>query len=486
MTSLRNKASKAFIWDLLGNYGGQVSYFVITVFLARLLSPVEFGLVGMSMVFIAILNVFKDLGFASALIQNPDNTKLTYSSVFWVNIIAGALLTLLVFLAAPLIGWFYENDQIIIIVRLLSFTFLLSSLNIVQVTILKKRLNFKRLTLIQLGSLLFSGIIAIAAAYWGLGVFSLVIQQLLAILISMSLLWKVSEWKPSFDFSKKEVKKLTGFSVYVFFGQFVNQIFKQLDTLIVGKLFSPATLGFFSRAESINSLISKNSVSTFNRVFFPVLSTIRDDDERFEKIFLKVLNIVSTISIFLTGVFFLSGEELIIFLFGEKWQPSVFIFEVLIIKGFSYPISAMVVNAFFAKGKSKENFHYGNIRRVTQLIQLGIAWVFGFNAFLYAIVGVSIFNWLLNTYFVRRTLGISFWSQIALVLKPLIVAAILVLMLSYLLPSGFSYLLSITAVSLFSFGFIVYVYFFEKNLVIEIQYYFKAAWNKFGGYLKKR
>jgi len=486
MSSLRNKASKAFAWDLVGNYGGQISYFIITIFLARLLSPEEFGLVGMSMVFIAILNVFKDLGFASALIQNPDNTALTYSSVFWVNIIAGAVLTLLVFLAAPLIGWFYENDQIVIIVRLLSFTFLLSSFNIVQVTILKKGLNFKRLTLIQLGSMLFSGITAIAAAYWGLGVFSLVIQQLLAILLSLTLLWKVSEWKPSFDFSKKEVKKLTGFSVYVFSGQFVNQIFKQLDTLIVGKLFSAATLGFFSRAESINSLISKNSVSTFNRVFFPVLSAIRDDDERFEKIFLKVLNIVSTISIFLTGVFFLSGQELIIFLFGEKWQPSVAIFEILIIKGFSYPISAMVVNAFFAKGKSKENFHYGNIRRATLLIQLGIAWIYGFNAFLYAIIGVSIFNWLLNTFFVHRSLGISFWSQIALVLKPLMVAAILVLMLSYLLPSGFNYLLSITAVLLFSSGFISYVYFFEKNLVIEIQYYFKAAWNKFGGSLKKR
>lgn len=140
MSSLRSRTGIALAWDLLGNYGGQISSFIISIFLARLLDPEEFGLVGMSMVFIAVLQIFKDMGFASALIQNKENTSLTYSSVFYLNVFAGIIFTVVIYFLAPFIGGFYENQKVTDLVRLLSITYFISSFNIVQITILRKNL----------------------------------------------------------------------------------------------------------------------------------------------------------------------------------------------------------------------------------------------------------------------------------------------------------------------------------------------------------
>lgn len=474
MTSLRDKAGRALAWDLLGNYGGQISSFVISIFLARLLEPVEFGLVGMSMVFISILRVFMDMGFASALIQNKNNSSLVYSSVFYLNIAGGTLLTLLIFLTAPLIGDFYQNQKVTLLVKLLSITFFISAFNIVQESILKRSLNFKVLTFRDLGAQIVAGIVAIAFAYYGFGVYSLVIQQIIAAIIKTILLWNLSEWYPKREFSFFELRKLTGFSLYAFAAQSMNQIIIQMDTLIIGKLFSPATLGFFSRANSLNEMINKNSVRSISKVFFPALATIQDDDLRFEKVFLKIINIVSALSIFLTGVFFLIGEEIILLLFGEKWEPSVFIFQILIIKGFTYPISAMIVNAFMAKGKSKENFHYGNIRKVLQLSPFLIAYFYGFEPYLYALLGVSIIAWLLNNFFVSYSLKISFKKQVKAVVPNLITSLVIILGILYIAPSERNLLWAFIKGFSFSILFITWLWLSKSELFLEGKLYYQS------------
>ena len=479
MDNLKSKTGKAFGWELVGNYGGQISGFIISIFLARLLDPEEFGLVGMSMVFISILKVFMDMGFASALIHNKDNTSITYSSIFYLNIFAGLMFTILIFFAAPLIGEFYENNIVTDLVRLLSITFFIGSFNIVQGTILRKNLDFKSLTYRSLISQLIGGLIAVIFAWIGYGVYALVIQQIVVALINTVLLWKISGWYPKLEFSWAEIKKLSGFSVYVFAAQSVNQIIRQSDTLIIGKVFSPATLGFFSRANSLNSLINKNAISSFQKVFFPALSTIQNDDERFERVFLKVINLVSGISIFLTGVFFLSGEEIIIGLFGEKWQPSVVIFQIIIIKGFTYPISAMIVNAFLAKGKSKENFHYGNIRKVLQITPFYFAFVYGFKEYLFATVGASLIAWVLNMFFVNHSLKISLRAQIKVVFPTLLFSSLLVFLISLLFPPDGSLIMAILEVFIFSAGFLCFLWLINSPLLLEAVYYLGIFKNRF-------
>jgi len=481
MNSLRSKASKALAWDLVGNYGAQITGFVISIFLSRLLEPKEFGLVGMSLVFINILKVFTDVGFASALVQNKENTSLTYSSIFYINVIFGFVLFVVVFLCAPLIGKFYGNETVTGLIHLLSITLLLNSFNIVQRTILRRNLAFKTISIRDLMSQLAAGVLAVFLAYRGFGVYALVLQQIMAALINSVILWKVTEWYPKLEFSWQEVKKLTAFSSYVFAAQSANQLIAQADTLVVGKLFSPSTLGFFSRANGVNSLITKNSVTSISKVFFPVLSSIQDDDERFKRVYLRVISIVAGISVFLTGFFFLCGEELIIGLFGEKWSPSVLIFQILIIKGFTFPINAMIVNAFLAKGKSRENFRFGNIRKVINVLPLFIAYFYGFFPFLYALAAASVSNWLLTNWFVTMTLGITYFSQLKGILPQLVATVIIVSGIYFVFPTDFSFIMAFVKVIIFSVLFILFQYLSDSILFQEFTFYKKKIWRKLRG-----
>jgi len=478
MASLRNKASKAIGWDLVGNYSGQVIGLIISIFLARLLEPSDFGLVGMSLVFINVLKIFADLGFASALVQNKDNTSLTYSSIFYINILAGFILAGVIFFAAPIIGKFYENNQITILVRLLALTFVVNSFNIVQQTILKRKLNFKVLTIRALISQILAGVVSIFFAFKGYGVYTLVIQNILAAIINTLILWKVTEWYPKLEFSWKEVKKLTSFSAYMLASSSFGELIRQADTLLVGKLFSPATLGFYTRANSVNSMINKNSVSSIVKVFFPVLSSIKDDDERFNQVYLKVVNIVAGISIFFTGIFFLCGEELIITLFGEKWEPSVFIFKLLIIKGFTYPIGAIIGNAFWAKGKSKESFRYGNISRIFQLVSFVAAYLYGFEAYLYTSICMSYIIVSLFNYFATRTLGVSLLEQAKAIVPYLLATAVIVSAIHLTIPHERSLIFASVRVTAFAILFYMYCYLFNTLIYTESLQYRTKIWKK--------
>lgn len=481
MDNLKGHATKALFWDLFGSYGGQISSFVISIFLARLLSPEDFGLVGMSMVFIGMLQIFKEMGFSSALIQNETNTSLTYSSVFYINVLVGLVLTILIFFSAPFVSLFFDNESITLLVRLLSITFFLNSLNLVQSSILSIKLDFKKLTYFNLVSQISAGSIAIGFAFNDFGVLTLVIQQIAAAIIFTLMLWRFSKWKPKLEFSWLEIRKLSSFSIYVFAASSVNKIIEQLDTLIIGKLFTPLTLGFFARANSLNNLIIQNSSSSITRVFFPTLVKVKNEQERFERIYLKVVNIVSSISIFLTAFFFLIGEELIIGLFGNKWQLSIPIFQILILKGFTTPVSSMIVNAFLAKGKSKENFFFGNIRKVLQLVPFVFAYLEGFNAFLYANVGVAILAWMLNNLFANISLKIPFKKQMLAIFPNLIIAILMVLGIRYSMPDEYSYFWAFVKGGSFTILFLIFLKMNKSPLMVElknfynklnIQYYF--------------
>lgn len=402
MSSLKNRSAVAIAWDIGGTIIRQGSGFIISIFLARLLEPAEFGLIGMSMVFISISQVFIDVGFGSALIQNQNNSNLTYSSVFYINLFAGIILTCLFYFVAPFIGRFYENEQITHIVRWLSLMFVFSSLNQVQTNILKKKLNFKVLTIRGLIASIVSGIIGVILAFQGFGVYSLVFQSLIGALLGTILLWSISDWRPDLKFSMTEVKKLTGFSAFVFFDRFVSTIFQKLDVLLLGKLFSPASLGFYTRAVSLKEQVTKYSSSSLRSVFFPVLSELQYNHKKYSRIYFKVVSVITFLSYGLTGILYILGANIILLLFGEKWEASISIFQVLILGVANYPLSSMMVNAFMSKGKSKENFWIGIVRKAIQIIPLSIAYLYGIYEFTVSVVIVSYILTLLNMIFLER------------------------------------------------------------------------------------
>jgi len=421
MAELKHKAKHAIIWDLAGTFSQHGIGFIISIFLARMLQPAEFGLVGIALVIINLLQIFSDLGFASALIQNKTNTSLTYSSVFYINIALGISLVLLFQAGAPFIGDFYHNEKVTTVIRWLSLSIFISSLNIVQRTILARNINFKTLTIRQVISQCIGGLVGIYLAFMKCGVYALVAQNLVATFVDVVILWRVAEWYPKLEFSWAEVKKLSSFSSYSFLSQLLNRFFSRLDVLVVGKIFAPAILGYYSRADSVNALVTKYSSSSITKVFYPILSKVQDDDVQYKAILFRLLHFIAFISFLLTGIMVFAGPDIIILLFGKKWAPSVIIFQVLALKSFVLPINSIIVSAFLAKGKSKENFWYGNVRRLVLVPMFFFAYFIGFKAFLWSVVGVAYANWLFNNFVVTRHLNISFKKQLNTVFPYLLI-----------------------------------------------------------------
>lgn len=427
MSSLKKRSATAFAWDMGGTIMRQGSGFIISIFLARLLEPAEFGLVGMAMVFISISQVFIDVGFASALIQNKDNTNLTYSSVFYLNMGAGLVLTAAFYFAAPWVGWFYDSPEITELVRWLSLIFIFNSLNQVQGAILQKNLNFKVLTVRSLIASVVGGSLGVIFAFQGYGVYALVIQQLSSALLGTILLWSTSGWKPDFKFSIIELRKLSAFSTFVFFDRFISTIFQRLDIILIGKVFSPASLGFYTRAVSLKDQVTKYSSSSLTKVFYPVLSGLQDDHKEFSRIYFKVVSFIAFVSYGLTGILYILGADIIIGLFGEKWEPSISIFQVLILSVCNYPLSSIMVNAFMSKGKSKENFAIGIFRKSVRVIPLLIAYFYGIFEFTVAVVTVSYFLTVTNILFLKKYVDLSVkfhFKKIFEGIIPLIVAIV--------------------------------------------------------------
>lgn len=460
MSSLKKRSATAYAWDIGGTVARQGSGFIISIFLARLLDPAEFGLVGMAMVFISISQVFIDVGFSSALIQNRENTNLTYNSVFYLNIVAGVLLTVVFYFIAPFVGAFYENSQITGLVKWLSLIFILNSFNIVQQTILQKKLNFKVLTLRTIIANVSGGILGVIFALKGYGVNALVIQQLSSAFLSTILLWSASSWKPDFKFSFSEVKKLTGFSAYVFFDRFVSTIFQRLDIILIGKIFSPASLGFYTRAVSLKDQVTKYSSSSLTRVFYPVLSGLQDDQNEYSRIYFKVVSVIAFISYALTGVLYILGKEIILLLFGLKWMESVPIFEVLILAACNRPLNSIMINAFMSKGKSRENFIIGLGRKAIVLIPLSIAYFYGIYYYTVSFVITSYVITTIHIFLMQRLLDLSMKKHFVKVFEgaiPVLIVIIFNTYLSAIIPTPY----------LFAFLFLVFYLLFNYLIKSE-------------------
>lgn len=441
MKNLKKKSLNAFLWDLGGTFGRKGISFITSIFLARLLTPEEFGIVGMALVFIAVFQVFGDVGFTKGLIQSQENTSVTYSSIFYINILLGSILTISIYLAAPIVGSFYENDQVTEVLEYLSLLFILSAFNIVQQTILQKQLKMKVLSLRTILAQVIGGAVGITMAFMGYGVFSLVAQMITAGLVTSIVLWTVTDWYPKIEFSIKEVKRLFGFSAYIFFEQILSKIFKEINTLFIGKAFSASTLGFFTRAESFNKLIIKFSSTSLSKVFFPVLSELQNDEKNYKRVYYKLISVVTLISFGFTGVLFILSETLIIGLFGAKWEPSVLIFQILVLKGYIYPVSVVINNAFLSQGKSKEFFLVGLVRKFSRLLPLVVGYFYGFNAFLIAFVILSNLLMVYNVFVAKIYANVSFWKHYKWIIEGFITVGI------FLIP---------------------YYFFFYQNLYINI------------------
>jgi len=420
LSSLKAQGTKAFIWDFFGKMATHGMGFIVSIFLARILEPSDFGLVAMSMVIIAIAGIFSDIGLGGALIQRRRVRPIHYSSVFYFNIFIGLFLTLVTYFSAPQISKFYGNEQILALTEVLSILFIINAFSSVQSVRLRKELNYTLLTKITLIASLISGIVGISLAFWGAGVWSLVAQALTQGIIYNILIWSAKHWRPSLEFSWKALTQLWGYGFRMFLSSLLNTVYTQIDTIIIGKLFDSATLGFFNRAKSLHGLAMQYSSSSLMAVLFPVLSKVQKDLPRFQNIVLKSLGIINFITFMLIGSLYLVSHELIMILYGEKWLQSVYYFKILILSGFAYPISALLVNVLSSRGNSKAFLRLEIYKKLIGSISLIVLYFFGIEMFLYALIVQAVINgYILNILYASREIFVPF-SQFS---KPLLVQA---------------------------------------------------------------
>lgn len=409
MTSLKKQSYKAFAWDFAGRIGGQTVGFVISIFLARLLSPDDFGLLAMVNVVIALSGSLMDMGLGVALIQRKEVTDAHYGSVFYFNLVVGLILSALLFFAAPLIGLFYNNQQLIPMARAMSVLFILNSIGNVIRLRLRKELEYGIPTQAGLLGAIVSGALGVWMAFNGFGVWSLVAQSLLNPVINNIWLFYKVKWRPKLLFQWQSLKELWGFGFRMFISGILDTIFTNADSIIIGKLFSPATLGYYFRARSLNNYVVQYSSGSLMSVLFPAFSKVQDDIEKFKNMAHKGYHLINFMAFMLTGLFFVIGEDLIILMFGDKWQPSIPMFQLIIIIAFGYPLSSILVNILSATGNSRAFLRLEVIKKIFFGSSLAIGFIWGIhgylacNAIAYALAVCA------NIFFAAKQLQVTQW-----------------------------------------------------------------------------
>lgn len=429
MNNLKAQGTKAFIWDFFGKMATHGMGFIVSIFLARLLEPSDFGLIAMVMVIIGIASVFTDIGLGGALIQRRRLHPVHYSSVFYFNIAIGLFLTLITYFSAPWISEFYNNEALLPLAQVMSISFILNVLSSVQSTRLRKELNYDILTKIGFISSLISGVIGISLALFGAGVWSLVAQTLTMGIMYNILIWTAGHWRPTLEFSWKALFQLWGFGFRMFLVGLLDAVYTRLDYMIIGKLFPAATLGFYQRAKSLNMMAIQYSSGSLMSVLFPILSKIQNDLPRFQNIIIKALGIISFVVFLLFGNLYLIAEELIVILFSSKWLPSVEYFEILAFSGFAYPINALLVNVLSSRGNSKAFLRMAIYKKIVAFSNLGIGFLFGIEGFLYGLIVVAVINTSITIIMASRESSIAIIEFYKLIIVQVIIAAISLLVI---------------------------------------------------------
>jgi len=406
MDDLKKKGFRAFIWDFSGKLANQGVGLVVTIFLARLLEPAEFGVVAIVMVVVGIANIFSDIGLGASLIQRRRLHPVHFSSVFYFNVSVGLFLSMVIFFAAPWISRFYHNDQLLLLMQVMSVSFVLNAFSSVQKIRLRKELNYALLAKIAFVSSSLSGIIGVCLAFAGAGVWSLVVQMLSMNIIGNIILWRAARWHPSLLFSWKALTQLWAFGSRMFLVQLLDVIYTRMDYLIIGKIFDAATLGFYQRAKALNQMAASYTSDSLMSVLFPVLSTIKNDLQRFQKVILKSLHLLSFVTFFIYLILYLEAGELIVFIFGSQWVDSIQYFEILAIGAFVYPLNILMISVLPSRGNSKKHLQMAVIKKTLLFSNLYIGFQFGIFGFLYGLIFIRIINTYITIFVVAKEISL--------------------------------------------------------------------------------
>ena len=409
---VRDKAISGLIWNSFDSFANQGVQLGIGIFLARILSPREFGLMGMLTIFIAVSQSLIDSGFSSALIRKKDCTQEDYSTIFYFNLVISIALYFLLFLLSGTISSFFNEPQLKILITVLGIALVLNSFTIIQRTKLTKELNFKIQMYVSTAASVISGIIAIVLALNGFGVWSLVALTLCRVGLTSLFFWIWSKWRPVRVFSKKSFYELFSFGSKLLISGLIDTIYRNVYNLVIGKYFSAVHLGYYAMADQLQALPSQNLSGIIGRVSYPVLSKIQDDASKLKTAYQRLIKstmLVSFLSMFMLAAI---AEPMITAVIGAKWLPSVLYLQLLCFVGMIYPLHALNLNILQLKGRS-DLFLRLEIQKkilIIPVIFIGIFW--GISIMIVGMIIINIIAFYLNSYWAGEFINYSTLQQL--------------------------------------------------------------------------
>lgn len=428
--SLKNKTIKGVIWSSVERFSVQGVQFLVMLVIARILDPKDFGLVGMLAIFLAVAQSLIDSGFSQALIRKQDRTDVDNNTVFFFNIVVSVLLYGILYAIAPWVAFFYEEPQLIGLMRVLCILIVINSFAVVQRAIYTATINFKTQAKASFIAALTSGTVGIYLAKSGYGVWTLVWQQILNAGFNTVLLWIYSNWYPRFLYSWKSFRELFAFGSKLLASGLLDTIYRNMYGLVIGKIFSASSLGFYTQAHRFTDLPSANLTGIIQRVTYPVLCSIQDDDERLRNDYRQLLRlsafIIFPLMCLLAGI----ANPLIDLLLGDKWLFAATLIIPLCFSMMWYPIHAINLNLLQVKGRSDLFLRLEIIKKLIGVIILIISIPFGLLFMCYSGIVSSLLCLAVNTYYTGKIINVGFVMQLK-DLSTLLVTSVLTYAISY-------------------------------------------------------
>lgn len=426
--SLKEKGLQGVFWTFGQQFGTQIIQFIVQIILARVLMPAEFGLIGMLAVFMALGNSLVDSGMSSSLIRTQDADDRDFSSVFFINITVSVFVYFVLFYTASYIATFFNQPILSDIIKVYCLSFIIRAISSIQYVRLTILMDFKTQTILRLPALGISSVVGLLLAYKGYGVWSLVYMQLANVTLESILIWFQVKWRPSSILDWKRLKRHFNFGYKLTLSGIIDTVYSNIYHIIIGKYFTSAQLGFYTRAQSMRQLPVSNISSALNQVTYPLFSSIQDDNIRLKNVYKRLMQQVLFWIAPILVIAGVLGEPLFRFLMTEKWLPAVPYFQILCLGGIMYPLHAYNLNILNVKGRSDLFLKLEIVKKVFVTVGLIVALPFGIYGLLWMQFVLTIVFFFINTSFSGKLINYPVLDQVKDILAILGLAGLIGIM----------------------------------------------------------
>lgn len=428
--NLKAKTAKGVGWGFADNILGLGITAAANIILARILSPADFGIIGMTAIFMTLSTSLVDSGFTGALTRKKDAVKADFDTVFYFNLAVSCLLYAVLFFCSPFIARFFKEPILVPVIRILGISLVINAFGIVQKIILVRRIDFRTQAWISLVSSFAAAVAAVAMAFYGFGVWSLVVLQVGKLAVNTILLWSVSKWYPGLCFSRKSFRDMFSFGGRLLITSIISAIWSEMYSFIIGKMYSSSVLGQYSRADKVKNMVTSNVSSVMQKVSYPVLASIQDEGERQINVYRKILKttvLISFTAVF--GVWAVAGPFILTF-FGDQWLPAVGYLRIMCFSGLFLPLMMCSANVINADGRSDITLVLEILKTVMGLIPVVFGIIFSVEALLWSMVGVSFILFVVHAAYVSKVIHYSVGRQLADILPTLCVSIVMALIVN--------------------------------------------------------